>query len=400
LWALFFFGSLGSIVGILRFVLATAVVFEHSGSKQGLAILSAGDAVRAFFVISGFYMTLILDSKYERKGNARWLFYSNRALRIFPMYYATLLLCVALYVAATLWTGHPVDRIAYWSQAAQLGEWPQLALLALAQVFIIGIEFSSFFAFSPQHGFMLNLGWPGTVEGGGFCFLPQAWTIGIELLFYVAAPWLIHLRKRVLVTLVALNLAAVILVTQLWTGHLKTILISHFFPFELGYFLVGILAYRVFYKRPLPGLGSTGFNWLVVGLLAVGCGTMGLVPEGVGLACAQTGFIGLLFLGMSFLFQRTKNSVTDRLIGELSYPMYLCHLPVKWGMLAVLGQSNPEASHNVSGLVLLPLTVVLSALMVRWIDYPVDRYRQHRASGAKAGPFPHGDAAPAGNGGN
>ena len=379
-------------MGILRFILASAVVCSHSGQLPGLGLLPTDEAVQAFFVISGFYMTLILDSKYERKGNARWLFYSNRVLRIFPMYYATLLLCLVIYGAAAAWTGRPVDRLAYWVQAAQLGDWPQLALLMLAQVLIIGVEFSSFFAFSAQHGFGPNVGLPGTVEGWRFCFLPQAWTIGIELVFYALAPWLIHLRKRVLLILLAANLAALILVTQFWNTPLTTILISHFFPFNLGYFLVGILAYRLFYKRPVPGLGSSGFNWLVVGLIAVACGTQGLIPPGAAYDWAQAGFIGLLFLGVSFLFQRTKNSAADRLIGELAYPMYLCHLPMKWGVLAVLGHSNRE-DHDVPGIVLLPLTVALSVLIVRWIDYPVDRYRQQRASGAKTAAFPHGDTA-------
>jgi len=387
-----FFDNVAGVVGILRFVLASAVVCAHSKPIPGLGLLPASEAVQAFFIISGFYMTLILDSKYERKGNARWLFYSNRFLRIFPMYYATLLLCVVIYGAAAVWTGRPVDRLAYWMQAAQHGDWPQLALLALAQVSIIGIEFSSFFAFSAQHGFAVNAGLPGTVEGWRFCFLPQAWTIGIELVFYALAPWLIHLRKRVLLILVLANLAALILVTQFWDNFLTEILIYHFFPFNLGYFLLGILAYRLFYKRPVPGLGSEWFNWLVVGLIAAACGTLGLIHPGMGFNCARAGFIGLLFLGVTFLFQRTKYSVADRLIGELSYPIYLCHLPMKWAVLAVLGHSSREA-HEVPIFVLLPLAVVLAALMVRWIDYPVDRYRQQRASGAKAAAFPHGDAA-------
>jgi len=48
-----------------------------------------GDAVEAFFIVSGFYMSLILTQKYGDKG--LWLFYSNRLLRLYPLYLSMLL---------------------------------------------------------------------------------------------------------------------------------------------------------------------------------------------------------------------------------------------------------------------------------------------------------------------
>ncbi len=375
-------------MGILRFVLAAAVVCAHAGHTPGLFVMFGGEAVRAFFVISGFYMTLILDSKYGSKS--RWLFYSNRALRIFPMYYAVLLLCVMLYGAAVLKTGHPVDRLLYWVQAAHLGDWPQLALLALAHITLVGIESTSYFSFSPEHGFALGVDLPNTVEVWRFCFLPQTWTVAIELCFYLVAPWLVRLRKRVLIALILANAVAFYLVEFFCTNVLARTVSSHFFPFTLMFFLAGILAYRLFHDRPTHGPGSLAVNWTIVGLLVLACALLGTVRGGLPYQIAQAGFVFLLFLGVPFLFEQTKNWMWDRLIGELSYPMYLCHLPVKWMLMAAQGHADRESNH-MPVYILLPATVVMSALLVRFIDYPVDRFRQRRAAGHKSEAFPHAE---------
>jgi hypothetical protein len=50
-------------------------------------------AVEAFFVISGFYMALVLTERYDGHVGS---FYRARALRIFPMYWALLALVVKI----------------------------------------------------------------------------------------------------------------------------------------------------------------------------------------------------------------------------------------------------------------------------------------------------------------
>jgi len=77
-------------MGTLRLLLAFAVVIGHSAPIPGLPLLGAGLAVKVFFVVSGLYMALILSEKYEAQPHGRWLFYSNRFLRIFPLYWVVL----------------------------------------------------------------------------------------------------------------------------------------------------------------------------------------------------------------------------------------------------------------------------------------------------------------------
>jgi peptidoglycan/LPS O-acetylase OafA/YrhL len=59
-------------MGYLRFWLALAVLSGHLGPLLGLSLADSSAAVLGFFVISGFYMAMVLDGKY---GQDRTAFY-------------------------------------------------------------------------------------------------------------------------------------------------------------------------------------------------------------------------------------------------------------------------------------------------------------------------------------
>ena len=54
-------------MGILRTILALAVVVYHSYKLFGLRMCGGQVAVESFYMISGFYMALILNEKYKTK---------------------------------------------------------------------------------------------------------------------------------------------------------------------------------------------------------------------------------------------------------------------------------------------------------------------------------------------
>src|SRR5713226_8887470 len=83
----------------LRAIAAGAVLVQHSLPVPGFSVGQAG--VKLFFVLSGFLITGILVRERERmhaRGVPLWrvmgVFYGRRFLRIFPLYYAALLLAV------------------------------------------------------------------------------------------------------------------------------------------------------------------------------------------------------------------------------------------------------------------------------------------------------------------
>jgi peptidoglycan/LPS O-acetylase OafA/YrhL len=70
-------------LGTIRFLLALAVVGAHVGKLPFTVQLGSLLAVQAFYIISGFLIALVWTNKYERRPNGRFLFYTNRAARIY-----------------------------------------------------------------------------------------------------------------------------------------------------------------------------------------------------------------------------------------------------------------------------------------------------------------------------
>src|SRR4051812_39092661 len=71
----------------------------HSGPVFGLTVLHGDVVVQSFFIVSGFYMGLVLDTTYAG-STAR--FYANRLLRLGPTY----LVAATISFATVLLTGH------------------------------------------------------------------------------------------------------------------------------------------------------------------------------------------------------------------------------------------------------------------------------------------------------
>ena len=82
-------------MGLIRFLLAMSVVAAHSAPILGSTLVGGKIAVQSFFLISGFYISLILNEKYPAGLQGNLLFYGNRFLRIYPIYWAVLLLTAA-----------------------------------------------------------------------------------------------------------------------------------------------------------------------------------------------------------------------------------------------------------------------------------------------------------------
>jgi len=90
-----FFGSLNG----LRCVAILAVIWHHTaGHHFDWAITHHGQhGVTLFFAISGFLITTLLLREIDKTGTVSLKkFYMRRTLRIFPLYYTTLLIYVAL----------------------------------------------------------------------------------------------------------------------------------------------------------------------------------------------------------------------------------------------------------------------------------------------------------------
>src|SRR5579884_1438107 len=97
-------------MGILRVYLALCVIAAHATSNGLPRSLHSGkEAVQIFYLISGFYMALVLSSRYD----APKAFYLSRFLRIFPTYWIVAGVTLAWCAVAGVASGHWLFLSAY-----------------------------------------------------------------------------------------------------------------------------------------------------------------------------------------------------------------------------------------------------------------------------------------------
>lgn len=106
--AIYRFGALDG----LRALSVIAIIWHHTSGTPGPAIAGRGYfAVDLFFAISGFLITtLLVREQLSSDRISLRNFYVRRSLRIFPLYYAVLLVCIATTVAATSRRSDPVEQ--------------------------------------------------------------------------------------------------------------------------------------------------------------------------------------------------------------------------------------------------------------------------------------------------
>ena len=151
-----------------------------------------------------------------------------------------------------------------------------------------------------------------------------AWTLGLEMTFYIIAPFIIKKKLRILIFIFISAFFRLFLIKE---GLYKSQPWSYmFFPSELHLFLLGTLSHLV-----LSGLYIKIFkkNYLFISkiftyffLIFIIFYPYIKIESGV-IKIAILFFLFLLILPMLFCFQ--NNNFYDKSIGVLSYPIYICH---------------------------------------------------------------------------
>jgi peptidoglycan/LPS O-acetylase OafA/YrhL len=259
-------------------------------------------------------MSLVLTDKY-RNADATIRtqdFYVARALRIYPAYWAVLaFMCI--------WT--IVERAAIIKHAIELG--PLYTAWALfSNTFIFGQDALLFTKVTDAGTVLVDaLGRAPIPQPYHLALIAPAWTLSLELMFYCLAPWFSKRSTRVLVSIVALSAVARFAAYQ--AGYDGDPWRYRFFPFELALFLAGMVSHRIYVSGKLR-------KWRYATGLPVMLVVLAVIPD---IRISHISVIGSLtllsaFFALPWIFQWKKNSNIDRAVGELSYPVYLIHLPV------------------------------------------------------------------------
>jgi peptidoglycan/LPS O-acetylase OafA/YrhL len=363
-------------LGVLRSILALLVVGSHLHAFGGAAF-----AVKSFFIISGFYMALVIDTRYWALPVSS--FYASRLLRLLPLYWVIGLLTIVAEIVLVP-RGQYFDKLA---SPLAYGAGLDLASLPISIILYIGVTLATMLGLDTGLwiGFDRVTGAssyapdfaPGVTSVLALNPVPQGWTIGLELLFYALAPFIVRRSIWLIVSLCVFSLAfrfgliALGFSGEPWNRAL--------FPSELIYFLLGVLGYRFYVVIPrlkLPPRMQVTFALVVLALAIVYWPVEHFIRGSLFWHVWNTAPYLLIASGVPFLFKLTKDNALDANIGELSYPIYLCHVLVL-GLItwSPLGHAPFVSSGWPRYIFSIALVIAVAFLLDRLIVLPIDKLR-------------------------
>ena len=351
-------------MGIIRILLTISVIVSHSTPIPGLCLPDGETAVQAFFIISGFYMSLVLNEKYTEKKALRH-YLKNRFLKIYPVYWCVLLLTLSFSLAIFLKShGSNTAGFTYYAEYGDSMSPATFLFLIFTNIFIFFQDIVMFLGLNTSTGeLFFTANFRETLPMlYDFLFIPQAWTIGVELMFYLIDPFLVRRKLKIIVLFIAVSL--LLRLALYHYGLYEDPWSYRVFPNELALFLCGTVAYHIY--RRLPSI-DTGRNYLMLiyGCILLLIVTFEMIP--VVFLLKKTVFLAVFAIALPFIFQLWKRSAKDRYIGELSYPVYISHLLIKTCLVAIGIQT--------SGLYLAAATIFFSIILNETLTKRITKYK-------------------------
>ncbi|MET4736718.1 peptidoglycan/LPS O-acetylase OafA/YrhL [Bradyrhizobium japonicum] len=367
-------------MGVIRFALALSVVFWHIRGAP-FHLMNAAVAVTLFFIISGFYMAMVINEKYASDEPEHWIrmFYIARFWRLYPPY-------LVMLIVMLFWS---------WPTNAPSPFFSRLPMSALDQAALI---FSNLFLFGQDvHQFLVRV----RVENAGPQFLlnfvhranlillqdnmmaiGHAWSLAAEAMFYLVAPFFVRSVRRTMILLAAALAFRFSLLEIL--GQRSGIWGYYFFPGAVCMFLMGSVAYHLRKMIPRTDLHATvgraalaGFAVWFVSLSIIN-GVLMESPADWSIDQPKFWVLYITFAAsIPFIFEATKRSLLDREIGELSYPLYLVH-----GLVVGLVYYRWTGPQGVvpDAWAAVAFSIIAAYAMRQLVEIPIEKWRNNIAS--------------------
>lgn len=346
-------------MGFFRVILAISVVLSHIVRSDTPFYQGFGgtNSVEIFFLVSGFYIALILDKTYKSKR----LFFLNRILRLYPIY---LIVCLLVLLTAIVRRGVAENLFDYSPFVLLISTFSNLTLIGTDWLMFFdtsngGIQFTSSVVTGDR---MRDLLW-----------IAPAWSLGIEITFYAMAPILCKWRTRFLITTIIGLCTVRILFNQSDFNFAESPFDARFFPFELPYFLIGILLYR--YKRDAKLESSIPLKYLYP---AIALFFLIFEPFRSGLDLSRTASMAVLVLVTAVVVLFGQTSEFDRKFGELSYPIYISHVFIaqmyEFSSTGIAKRFPLLDNNHISMSVQVLLIIVASYFLIQ-ITKPIEKIR-------------------------
>jgi peptidoglycan/LPS O-acetylase OafA/YrhL len=330
------------MIDVYRFILALCVVQGHLVGQGESAPWLAWQAVFSFYVLSGFLMSLVLNQDYGFTASGLARFAVNRWLRLFPIYY-TVIGLTALYIVLI----GPLHQI---TSAITLPSTGAAIFANLSIVTLTGFDFAS-----PMQSLS-----------------PSTWSLAVEIFCYaLLAVYFAKSRERLLFMLmIGVAVAAVRLFVDFdqpqygFQNH-YAVLQAGLIPFALGglaYFYRGARIYEF-----------SGTKLLILSLLFLANFTIGYWSDFhkyvSGLYVAAVLNVAMV----PMLFTQTTKHYWQKVLGGVSYPIFLCHWLV--GMLIAIYMPAIGGKGFMLFFAAAVGSVLFSLLLYYGIDRPIQALR-------------------------
>lgn len=320
-------------MGSLRYLLACAVVASHLGiTLYGFNI--GVMAVVVFYMLAGQVVVKLLYRQPHQPFTRRLrVFYWDRFLRIAPMYTITLL------VAILIWWGAKPESY-FLSRSPDLFDW-------LANILVVPL---AYFMYTGQDQFTL---------------LPPAWSLAVELQFYLLVPFLLQSSRRLALAFILSLLVFIMAQTQ-------QINVDYFgyrlLPGVLFIFILGAYSLQ---PNPRTRLSLWGLCLLCCFYAAFLLLLNITVPFNFEVAIGLT--LGLICLLSAPHWQRTLlPRAWQTRLGAWSYGVFLVHMPIMWLVEPYI------ASRFVLCALIILLSTFYAALCHRFFEQPIwQRFRPY-----------------------
>ena len=319
--------------GIYRTILALVVVVEHIGDVPMIGRC----AVFGFYILSGYLMTLILQTAYGYSWQGLKLYVVNRILRIYPLYWAGCLLSVAI----ILWVGKDFSR-------DYLGTMylPRNSISAFKNIFIL---FS--IKTTPR-------------------LISPTWALSVELLFYLLIGIGISKTRRFSLIWFAASIGYAVYINYAgldWNYRYYSIFAASL-PFSSG-----ALIYH--YNKELTSLPLFQKKFTLPLLAVLLLVIFYFISPGSKAVRVSGFYASYLLQAMMIIILSGKKlpSAVDQWIGYFSYPIYLTHYQA--GL--IISKLTSLARGDLKLLLMtIPLVLAISLVFIYGIEHPFENIRK------------------------
>lgn len=318
-------------MGFYRFILAICVAISHIKINFDFYGYNLGViAVVSFFLISGFVMTSLIE-KYYKSPSSILHFYLDRALRIYPQY-------IFYFILGTI-TIYLLKINTFYQNDITFNKWLLNIPIFPLNYYMFGIENSM--------------------------VIPQAWSLGLEMTFYLAIP-LIHryfnllsITVLLILSLIVFLLAYATLLNTDWFGY-------RFIPGTLFIFIVGAL----FYQKERSYLIYQIIIFFGSGILLVWAYNN---PHLYQAHYNKEVLLGLLIgIPLVKILTKFQYSKIDEFFGSLSYGIFLNHFIALWIVDYIIEINNL----NVHFCAIISISALLAYISYILVELPALTWRR------------------------